>query len=288
VPAVHDSVAVLTTHAREAADRAASRAGVAVRELVGPAAAESAAAVFREVWRGGESPAPANLLQTIQSIGGYLHGAYDESGRLVAASMGMLARGPALHSHVTGVLATGRRRGLGLALKLHQRAWALDHGLPRITWTCDPLVRRNVVFNLQALGADVAAYHPDYYGSMTDGLNAGEESDRFTFSWDLAGPRATAAARRRLPDVEPSAPLVVEDAAGHPLGHEVPSGPRRVALPEDVETLRTTDPETARAWRRAVRDAVLPALAEGLQVVGTDPSGALVLDADGRRSREGS
>ena len=41
-------------------------------------------------------------------------------------------------------------------MKLHQRAWAAASGLTWITWTFDPLVRRNAWFNIEVLGAHVA------------------------------------------------------------------------------------------------------------------------------------
>ncbi len=237
------------------AQRACALAGVTVLELRTPAETERGAALLREVWRSAESPVPANLLRTVQHTGGYVFGAYDDSGALLGVAMGLLSV-DGLHSHITGVVPAGQRRGLGFALKQHQRWWALDRGLTTITWTCDPLVRRNLVFNLHALGADVHAYLPDHYGAMTDGVNAGDESDRFELHWDLLSDRAVQAAEGRLPWV---------------------SGDRTVPLPEDIEALRLKDPVAARAWRHRVRDAVVPALADGAVVRGLDAEGALVL-----------
>ena len=260
-----------------AADAAAARAGVTVLELRTPAENDRAADLLQAVWRDSAPPVPANLLRTVQHTGGYVHGAYDDSGRLLGASMGLLAADSALHSHITGVLPGGQRRGLGLALKLHQRVWALQHGLRAVTWTCDPLVRRNVAFNLHALGASVRHYLPDHYGAMRDGVNAGDESDRLELCWDLAGPAAVAAETGRLPRLDVALPAAVADVDGRPVCTPVAAGPRTVALPSDVESLRVGDPGVALAWRRAVRDAVVPALAEGLVVAGLDPSGSLVL-----------
>jgi predicted GNAT superfamily acetyltransferase len=250
------SVTTPVDAARTTAERACARAGVTVLELQKPAETERAAELLRAVWRGPELPVPANILRTVQHTGGYVFGAYDDSGALLAASMGLLASNRTLHSHITGVVPNGQRRGLGIALKQHQRWWALANDLPVITWTCDPLVRRNVAFNLHALGAEVHAYLPDHYGNMTDGVNKGDESDRLELSWDLTSPRATAAAERRLPWV---------------------TGPRRVPLPEDIESLRAKDPAAARGWRLSVREALLPALASGAVITGLDSEGALVL-----------
>jgi predicted GNAT superfamily acetyltransferase len=263
-----------------AADAAALRAGVTVLELRTPAETGRAAEVLREIWRGAQPPVPANLLRTVQHTGGYVYGAYDSSGRLVGATLGLLAADQALHSHLTGVLPSGQRRGLGIALKLHQRAWALQHGLRTVTWTCDPLVRRNVAFNLHALGAQVVHYLPDHYGAMDDGVNKGDESDRFEFDWDLTGTHALAAVagRRSAPD-SAGLPSAVSSVQGRPVSTTVGDGPRLVALPDDIEALRLREPATGRAWRQAVREALVPALAEGLVVRGVSSEGALVLTA---------
>src|ERR687886_297223 len=105
--------------------------------------------------------------------------------RLVAASAGFFTAPPecALHSHITGVAPTDAHRGIGFALKLHQRAWALARGVRLVVWTFDPLVARNAWFNLAKLGALPTAYLESFYGAMSDGINAGEESDRVLVDW---------------------------------------------------------------------------------------------------------
>lgn len=265
--------------AASAVERAARRAGVTILELGTAASTERAAELLREVWRGSEAPVPANLLRTVQHTGGYVYGAYDETGALVAASMGLLAT-DGLHSHITGVLPSGQRRGLGFALKQHQRWWALEHELTTITWTCDPLVRRNVAFNLHALGATVVGYLPDHYGAMVDGVNRGDESDRFELRWDLSSPSAVAAAHGRLPWVDrPLVPQAVTvDDSSLPVVHAVAGPARQVQLPADIEGLRQADPAASLAWRRAVREAVLPALSDGAVIRGLTAAGALVLE----------
>lgn len=62
-----------------------------------------------------------------------------------------------------------------------------------ITWTFDPLVRRNAHFNLAKLGAGPARYLPDFYGPMRDGINGAGDTDRLMVRWDLSGPVASAA-----------------------------------------------------------------------------------------------
>ena len=70
-----------------------------------------------------------------------------------------------LHSHMNAVDPAARGRGIGLALKLRQRALCLEHGVAEVRWTYDPLIRRNARMNLVRLGAEVIAFHPDFYGA---------------------------------------------------------------------------------------------------------------------------
>ena len=96
------------------------------------------------------------LLRALGHGGNYLVGAYRvDTGELVGASVAFFTEplGAAMHSHITGVLAGTAGRGVGAALKWHQRQWALERGLTRITWTFDPLIARNSYFNLTRLGA---------------------------------------------------------------------------------------------------------------------------------------
>jgi predicted GNAT superfamily acetyltransferase len=264
--------------AADVVDRTARRADVHLRELDEALETVRAAEVLQSVWGGSESVAPANWLRAVQHTGGYLFGAYDDAGVMLAVSIGLLSS-HGLHSHITGVVPAGQRRGLGLALKQHQRAWCLDRGIATVTWTCDPLVRRNVAFNLHALGADIEEYLPDFYGPMADGVNRNDESDRFGFVWHLASPRAVEAERGRLPWLASSAPLAVEaDADSRPVSHTLSGAARRVQLPADIEQLRRTDPEAGQAWRVAVREAVQAGLAGGAVITGLTAEGALVME----------
>ena len=116
-----------------------------------------------------------------------------------SASSAATSTQPSLHSHITGILPGVRRTGLGRAMKLHQRAWAAEHGLAWVTWTFDPLVRRNAWFNIGVLGAEVHEYLVDFYGPIDDAINAGDESDRLLVAWavDDGGRRPSAEPTRR-------------------------------------------------------------------------------------------
>lgn len=155
---------------------------------------------------------------------------------------------------------------------MHQREWALSQAITTITWTCDPLVRRNVGFNLNGLGATVEHYLVDHYGPMDDGLNRGDQTDRIEFDGDLLGSRAS---QDRQPFIDAAdLPLAVTADA---VTHAVDGAARRVQLPADIESLRSCDPVLATAWRHAVRDAVLEGLDQGARVLGLTENGELVL-----------
>ncbi len=265
--------------ARAAAETAMRRAGVSVLEIDSTAEARRAADLLREVWRSAQEPVPLHMLRAVRHAGGYLFGAYDETGALLAVSIGLLAA-EGLHSHITGVVPVAQRRGLGFALKQHQRLWALNHGMTTIGWTVDPLVRRNVAFNLHALGAVVTRYLPDFYGSMDDGVNKGDVSDRFALRWDLLSPAALQAGEGRLPFVErgDSMHRVAVGPDRLPVSHDVDKPRRLVALPSDIEALRRVDAAGGLAWRHAVREAIMPALSAGAAVLGMTSTGELVLE----------
>jgi len=240
---------------------AAARSGVDVAELDDVERLEAVAELLRKVW-GADSPDQIlnlSILRALAHSGGYVVGAY-RSGELVAASVAFLGRDH-LHSHVTGVAPGGQGHGVGYLLKLHQRAWALRRAIPRVCWTFDPLVRRNAYFNLQKLGAQATEYLVDFYGPLTDGINAGDPSDRLYATWDLAGPRAVAAARGTLAAPEPG------------------PGVRLVATPPDIEALRLADPAEAERWRYAVRDGLAGPLAEGWKIAGVTREGSYALEA---------
>lgn len=219
-----------------------------VRLLDDAADLRALARLFDQVWASTTPLVGVELLRAVGHAGGYVAGAFDD-GTMVGGSFGFLARHdgePALHSHVTGVLARGT--GAGRALKAHQRAWAAANGLRWVTWTFDPLVRANAWFNLVTLRASVREYLVDFYGPIEDLINRGDESDRLLVTWPSTGP---------LPR-----PVTEPDAAD-----------RRVATPPDVVALRAADPAAAAAWRPRLRQDLGGALAAGGRVVGITRTG---------------
>ncbi|GAA4941623.1 putative GNAT superfamily acetyltransferase [Nonomuraea thailandensis] len=251
-------------------EEAAARAGVVIRELREIGEFEQVYRLFDEIWH----PEPANVPVTVELMAGFAHTGNYVAGAfagdaLVGASVGFLASGEALHSHVTGAVIG---RGVGYALKLHQRAWCRERGLARITWTFDPLVRRNAHFNLVKLGARPEAYLTEFYGAMADAINEGDASDRLLAVWRVTGGQEEKACP------EEAYTLVREADDGRPVIGD--PGGRRVLLvgtPRDVEGLRRQDAGKAMAWRMAVRDALGGAMAAGARVAGFTERGEYVV-----------
>jgi predicted GNAT superfamily acetyltransferase len=219
---------------------------------------EAMSAFFMQVWADGPEVVPFDLALAVQHVGGYSAVAKID-GKIVGASFGFqgsLDSHPGqriLHSHVTAATVPG----VGFALKQHQKQWAIENDIDAITWTFDPLVRRNSVFNFEKLGAVGIEYLPNFYGTMTDTINAGDDSDRLFVYWSMRDEVAASAPTTEA-DTEVSAILV--------------------ELPEDIETLRKTNLTEAREWRARVREVLEPALAEGYRVTGILNRQALVLE----------
>lgn len=239
-----------------------------IRELHAMDDLEAVCVLFGEIWgtHPAKGPVSAEVMRALGHAGNYVVGAY-ENGRLVGASVAFFAEPSAatLHSHITGATAG---RGIGLALKLHQKQWALRRGITRITWTYDPLIRRNAHFNLTKLGARPEEYLRSFYGAMDDAINGGDESDRVLTAWDLTAHHDPAATS--TPDDSAAAHAVhaVRDVGGRPEVRATDAEFVLIDLPDDIEALRRTDPGAAHAWRLAVRDALGRLLDDGARVLG--------------------
>jgi predicted GNAT superfamily acetyltransferase len=280
---------------------AAARGGVSVAMLEDGIALRTGVDVLNRVWRADptEPVITYPLLRTYVFSGNFVSGAF-RGGQLVGVAVGFFGADRQLHSDLVGVLPSEHGTGVGFALKQHQRAWAIRHGLTEVRWMFDPLIRRNGRFNLHRLGASAVAYLPDFYGRLTDGLNALDDTDRLAVSWAVTSDRAALAARAELPEVTPdvlAGAAVVVDREGNLSGPRRGATVRRVAVPHDIESLTAQDREGAARWRRAVRTALTEAFSDGYQIADFSTDGSYVLrrndrarndrardDRDGRRA----
>ncbi|WP_433088872.1 GNAT family N-acetyltransferase [Dactylosporangium sp. CA-052675] len=268
-------------HAVEAtalAEATADAAGITVAELATIEEMTEACALLDHIWRPdpGDPLITLKLLKGLSHSGSYVAGVF-AGGRLAGACVGFLAA-DGLHSHIAGIDTTLRGRHAGLALKLHQRAWALRRGIGLISWTFDPLVSRNAYFNLSKLGAVPTRYLANFYGAMHDEINAGTETDRLLVHWDLIRPAGAAP-----PPVDGAVAGLSVGADGGPVrgragGHRV-----LVAVPDDIERLRRADPAAAGRWRAATRDVLGGLMDTGHTVAGFTRDGRYVIEGrDGR------
>lgn len=284
----------LARMASEHAARAASDADVEVVLADDQSTIRAGIDILDRLWErsAGNSLVPFELARAAVHAGSYLAVARRDDA-VVATIFGFLGSdpaGPLLHSHVLGVVPGVQSRSIGQACKQHQRAWALAQGIERVTWTFDPLVRRNAFFNLARLGADVARYEPDWYGHLDDALND-STSDRLLVRWDLTSTRAVAGAERH--DLSPGPELVGEAVAlvvsdgDHPRVAARPAqhaGPVAIQVPDDIVALRRRSPMAAAQWRRTVREAFTDALAQHRAVIGCTRDGWYLLGPQGSAS----
>ncbi len=188
-----------------------------------------------------------NLLQAMVHSGSYLSGAFIDN-KIVGAAFAFPAtnNGLHLHSHMTAVLPEFRDKGVGYALKIDQWNWAKKKNYSHLSWTFDPLVRRNAKLNIAKLGVDVSAYHPNFYGDMPDALNAGDESDRLVVSWstNTEAPKA----RELITNPEPDDILI--------------------EIPEDIVAIRSKNQSESMKWRRQVREQFLASFEKNGKVIG--------------------
>jgi len=266
--------ATIVREAHAAADVADARGGVITRAATSDEL-DAVLARFTVTWGVGRGP-DRSMLQALDHAGNTLLVAVPavQAGPAVPAGGGTTT--PALgallgflgwddglhvHSHMNAVDPAARGRGIGLALKLRQRAICLEHGVTEVRWTYDPLIRRNARMNLVRLGAEVIAFHPDFYGRLDDAITGADRSDRFEVSWRLDSPRTRHA------------------IAGVPQ----PTWSSRggLALVPDFEGLRTDDPAAAARLRAQSRDA-FAALGDGGQGlrVELDTAGDYVFTTD--------
>jgi predicted GNAT superfamily acetyltransferase len=278
---------------------AAMRAGVTVDEVHEIDELVELNRVIDAVWHREGDAVAMEMLRALAHSGNCILAARSGT-EMVGATVsfrGVHQGRPTLHSHITGIVPGSQLRGVGLALKLRQRAWALANGIESVTWTFDPLIARNAHFNLTKLGAEAGEYLINFYGTLHDDANGDDATDRLLAVWRLASPRVARALSglTPVPPVEAllreGAPVVLDiGAGGHPLvaglaawsGTTAPHPDRALArIPDDIVAVRSRDRGQADAWRRALREVMTTLLAQGLRPVGAIAPGWYVFGADG-------
>ena len=210
---------------------------------------------------------PLHIIRVLAEGGGLVMNAYDKSGEAVGTSVSFPLhhdRKPILYSHMTGVVRAWQNKGVGLALKLAQRKFALENGFDLICWTYDPLRGQNNWFNLNKLGAIARTYYANYYGNLAARLYTGVDSDRFLVEWWVNSQRVKkrlGALRKTNPKPFLLKPQVVANPTTIRNGVRTPVGKPNLAantksilveIPSDINQLRHRK-ALAHSWRAGTR-----------------------------------
>jgi predicted GNAT superfamily acetyltransferase len=233
---------------------------VRVRPLTGPAEMHAAVALYREVFRLGETdPAVSpRLLISLAHNGGSVVGAFDGDD-LVGFAYGFGGVDPAgrvyHYSQMAAVRDDQQGRGVGRALKLGQREQVLATGVTAMRWSFDPVRTRNAHFNLDVLGAVARWFEPNLLGVEDVGRDRGMRTDRLIAEWDLTAD---------LPSGRDRAPRPPRVAWGETArdGDAVLFG-----LPSDWEAHVTADRDASVALRERVAGAMGRLIADGYAAV---------------------
>ena len=158
------------------------------------------------------------------------------------------------YSHVMAVAKDYQNKGVGARLKWAQRERARSEGRKWIKWTWDPMMARNAHFNLNRLGAIVASYAENFYGTDYNADSAlnekvGLPSDRLMATWHLDSDRVSALAKGA------AAPVAAEPVAS-------------VSIPAEWTALVKQDPQRAREEQARVRAEFMKAFEQGLVCAG--------------------
>ena len=245
---------------------------VLLRPLASIADYDEAVVLQDEIWGAGFSDrVPASILRVGQKVGGVSAGAFDASGHMLGFVFGLTGVRDGLLVHWSDMLAVrehARGMRLGERLKTYQRDIVRAMGVEKMFWTFDPLVARNAHFNLNRLGASIAEYVPNFYGSNTGSILHGAlPTDRFVAEWPVQRPVATRATASRRPDDAPAVTVVqgttIQNVTPFPDAAQV-----LVPVPPDIESVLGSNPDVALAWRLATRAAVMHYLAQGYRISG--------------------
>ena len=250
-----------------------------VRPLASRADYDACVALQELTWGVGfNERVPSGILKLSQRLGGVASGAFDSGGELLGFVFGMsgLMAGRLAHwSDMLAVHPNARDRGIGEALKWHQRSQLLQAGVHVAYWTFDPLEARNAWLNFTRLGAVAREYVRNFYDASDSPLHKGLATDRLIVTWLLDSERvrckAAETGARHDPDLETAPivnPVAVEGRAPDivSLRRDVDEPIVRIAIPSNLQQLKREALEEAAAWQAVVREAFEGYFASGFEV----------------------
>jgi predicted GNAT superfamily acetyltransferase len=223
-------------------------ADVVIRECVSVEDFQRCIELERAVWKDDDiGIMPIRLYMISKACKAPTIGAFDESGQLVGFVHTMLALigcNVVYHSHLAAVLEGHRHKDIGYRMKLAQREFALQAGIPLIIWTFDPLQSRNAHLNINKLGAIIRRYEVNYY---TEGISAvfdsGVPADRIFAEWWVRSPYVEATIAGNRP--------------------QIPGEVSTLTIPDDINAVRARSIEDHLKWRLRVREDFLRETATG-------------------------
>jgi predicted GNAT superfamily acetyltransferase len=178
-------------------------------------------------------------------------------GKLVGFVHTMLAlkgRQVVYHSHLAAVIEGLRHKDIGYRMKLKQREFAIEAGIPLIVWTFDPLQSRNAHLNINKLGVIIRRYEENYYGEgLSTVFGSDVPTDRIFAEWWVRSPHVEAAVAGIRPQV---------------------ANAESVLIPEDINRVRDQSVEEHVRWRLRVRADFTRELNRGLIVRGFERDAA--------------
>lgn len=214
-------------------------ADVVIRECVSVDDFQQCIELERAVWKDDDiGIMPIRLYMISKSCKAPTIGAFDPSGQLVGFVHTMLAligRNVVYQSHLAAVIEGLRHKDIGYRMKLAQRDFAIQSGVPLIVWTFDPLQSRNAHLNINKLGAIIRRYEENYYGEgISSVFDSGVPSDRIFAEWWVRSPYVEAAVAGTRTQVTAEISSVV--------------------IPDDINAIRARSIEDHLKWRLRVRE----------------------------------
>lgn len=243
-----------------------------IRDLVTPEEFRACVQLQELTWGAGFSEkVPTAILGIAARMGGVLAGAVLPDGSLAGFVFGLTGLEDGVPTHWSDMLAVHpgyRDRGLGWALKMHQRDRLLALGVTEVRWTFDPLEAPNAHLNLARLGGVAREYVENMYGDSDSPLHRGIGTDRLIVRWQLDSLRVRMRLAGQDPDdspreTRPPVPVLSVqhevDSAGEPT--EVPGSARldledpvlALPIPRNLQALKARAPDAAVLWREETR-----------------------------------
>lgn len=225
---------------------------------------------------------PSHMLASIANYGGHVHAAYDGD-TMVGVLMGFLGASIQPESQDAApdrllimskrmvVLPEYRGHKIGERLKLAQRDYALQHRIPLVTWTFDPMLSRNAYLNIHKLAALGQDYAVNYFGEAAAHPTLSE--DRLVVNWwvddSLTHQRLNGETLWQSADAPILNPVTFRD--GLPVPSEPTALPEEnlllLEIPSQFVALNNVDAGLGRAWRDHGRHYFLETLKAGYQAV---------------------